>query len=360
MAFLKVRPTITMTTEERIEGVERFGYNRREAGFLVLAALHSRYFLRRQYCAYLGVGFGYPDDMLTSKLLRLGHAREVSLRYGRRLYRIHSKPIFAALGEVDNRNRRAHTPETTQARVMGLDYVLSRPNATWYPTETDRVSLFADQLGIGKEHLPTRRYASRNGVRPTFRYFVDKPPIFTLPGDTTVHFCFADPGYHTGDGFISFLEDYRPLLSRVERSHLIYLAADTVSFDRARSIFKRWISPSRTAPIDPVLPDLVEYFEHRREHEMAGLVGFDLQRLNRYRDARRRFGGALYDHLFGLWLANGVESIRRAISPESSPERGRRCSFSALILDQNYDLFGSFPRVVPERLRHKDAAQVSL
>jgi hypothetical protein len=97
-----------MTTEQRIESVERFGYSTREASFLVLAALHSGYFLRRQYCAHLGVGFGYPNDVLTSKLLRLGHAREVSLRYGRRLYRIHSKPIYAALEEVDNRNRRVH------------------------------------------------------------------------------------------------------------------------------------------------------------------------------------------------------------------------------------------------------------
>jgi hypothetical protein len=204
--------------------VERFGYSTREAGFLVLAALHSGYFLRRQYCAYLGVGFGYPDDVLTSKLLRLGHAREVSLFYGRKLYRIHSKPIYAALGAADNRNRRMHNPETIQARLMGLDYALSRPDATWYPTETDRVSLFTDQLGISKQHLPTRRYASRNGARATFRYFVDRPPMITLPGDTTVHFCFADPGYHTGDGFISFLDDYRPLLSRVDRSHVIYLA----------------------------------------------------------------------------------------------------------------------------------------
>lgn len=188
----------TMTTEQRIESLERFGYSRREAAFLVLAALHSVYFLRRQYCAYLGVGFGYPDDLLTSKLLRLGHAREVSLRYGRRLYRIHSKPIYAALGEVDNRNRRWHNPETIQARLMGLDYALSRRDATWYPTETDRVSLFTDQLGIGKGHLPARRYASRNGARPTFRYFVDKPPIFTLAGDATVHFCYADPGVSHG------------------------------------------------------------------------------------------------------------------------------------------------------------------
>ena len=356
---MKVERATTMTTEQQIENVERFGYSRREAAFLALAALHSGYFLRRQYCAYLGLGFGYPDDVLTSKLLHLGHAREAGLRYGRRLYRIHSKPIFAALGEVDNRNRRLHTPETIVARLMGLDYALSRPDATWYPTETDRVSLFADQLGIGREHLPARRYASRNGARPTFRYFVDKPPIFTLPGDTTVHVCYADPGYHTGDGFISFLEDYRRLLSSLERSRVIYLACDGAWAHRAQNIFERWASPSRTAPVDPILPDLVEYFEYRREHETVGLADFDAWRLSRYRDGRKRFG-PLYDRLFGVWKASGVEAIRRAVSPESIPDLGRRCSFSASILDQNYDLFGSFPGRVPERLRQKDSAQVSL
>src|SRR3569833_2614676 len=88
----------TMTTEQQIENVERFGYSRREAAFLALAALHSGYFLRRQYCAYLGLGFGYPDDVLSSKLLHLGHAREAGLRYGRKHNHNQSKPIFAALG----------------------------------------------------------------------------------------------------------------------------------------------------------------------------------------------------------------------------------------------------------------------
>ena len=44
-----------MTTgDERIARLEELGYTEREAAFLVLAALHSGYFLRRQYQEFLG------------------------------------------------------------------------------------------------------------------------------------------------------------------------------------------------------------------------------------------------------------------------------------------------------------------
>lgn len=69
-----------MTTEQRIESVERFGYSTREAGFLVLAALHSGYFLRRQYCAFLGIGFGYPDDVPTSRATASYRSSKITVR----------------------------------------------------------------------------------------------------------------------------------------------------------------------------------------------------------------------------------------------------------------------------------------
>jgi hypothetical protein len=349
-----------MTKDQQIENIVRFGYTAREASFLALAALHSGYFLRRQYCTYLGVGFGYPDDSLTSKLLRLGHAREHSLRYRRRLYHIHSKPLYAALGEADNRNRRAHDPLTIRARLMGLDYFLRTSDATWYPTETDRVSLFVDQLGIGKEYLPVRRYAAKRGAPATLRYFVDKPPTFTLPGDKTVHVCFVDPGYHTCDGFTSFLENYIPLISRMERSGVVYLTCYAPFSGRARATFERLVSPSRSAPVDPILADLLEYFEDRREHETVGLAGFDLHRLNRYRDARRELRNTRYDQLFTVWKVNGEEAIRRTISPESSADLRRRCSFSVCVLEENYDLFSCFRSAHSTRFNRNDAPQVSL
>ena len=69
-----------MTNQERVENVKSLGYSDREAAFVTLAALHSGYFLRRQYSAFAGKSCGWADDSLTSKLLIKGHARELAIR----------------------------------------------------------------------------------------------------------------------------------------------------------------------------------------------------------------------------------------------------------------------------------------
>lgn len=348
-----------MDKQQQIANLKKFGYDEREAEFLALAALHSGYFLRRQYCAFLNRHFGSVDDALVSKVIELRHAREINLRFHRKLYSIHSKSLFGALGEIDNRNRRLHEPQTIKARLMGFDHVLATQNVNWYPTETDRVSLFTGRLGIDKSHLPLRCYPSRRGGPATLRWFVDKPPIFTGTADRTVGFCFADPGYHTGDPFVSFLKDYRPLFARLERSEIIYLACYTPSSDRARVIFDRLFSASSAAPVDPIHSDLVQYFADRREHESKGLAAFDHDRLNRYRDARRRFAGRRNDDLFSMWCTGGTEALKSKICPESRTDLSGLCSLSIRVVDQNYDLFGGFPSFKKGRPGRKKVTQVT-
>lgn len=349
-----------MDKNQQISNLKSFGYTEREATFLAIAALHSGYFLRRQYCAFSGTGFGTPDNALIEKTLELRHVREISLRYHRKLYSIQSKPLFEALGETDNRNRRLHEPQTIKARLMGLDYVLGKPNACWYPTEDDRVSLFVDDFGIEKQHLPVKRYVSRNGGRQTLRWFVDKPPVFTEPPDKTVRICFADPGYHTGDAFASFLSDYRPLFARLERFGIIYIACYAASAHRGQAIFDRSFCTAAASPLDPVHSDLTQYFEDRYEHEMKGLAGFDHERLNRYRDARRQFANRRVDELFALWKEEGAAAMTADLCPESAPDFHRRCSFSIEIPAQNYELFGGFPKAAGTGNGRKDGVQVSL
>ena len=94
------------------------------------------------------------------------------------MYSLCSKVLFEALGEPDNRNRRQHDAQTIKERLMGFDYVLGLPGASWFPTEKDKVTLFAGDLGIQKEHLPVWRYSSKDGKQTTFRWFVDKLLVF--------------------------------------------------------------------------------------------------------------------------------------------------------------------------------------
>jgi hypothetical protein len=348
-----------MNKDQQVANLKKFGYEEREAQFLALAALHSGYFLRRQYCVFLGRRFGSADDSFVAKAIEFGHVKEIDLRFHRKLYSIHSKPLFDALGEVDNRNRRLHEPQTIKGRLMGFDHVLATPNANWYPTETDRVSLFVDRLGIDKQHLPVRCYPSRRGGAPTLRWFVDKPPIYTQGADKTVKFCFADPGYHTGDAFVSFLTDYRPLFARVERCEIIYLTCYPASSDRAHIIFNRFLSASLAAPVDPLHSDLTRYFTDRLEHETTGLAAFDHDRLNRYRDARRRFSSRRNDELFAAWSIHGERALTAEICPESRADLPLCCSLSIRIPDQNYELFGGFPGRRSSTASRKNAAQVS-
>jgi hypothetical protein len=345
-----------MTERERIENLKEFGYTDREAAFVALAALHSGYFVRRQYCSFISAGKGWVDEALTSKLLRFGHAKEVVLRSSRRLYSISSKQLFSALGEEDNRNRRRHEPQTIKARLMGLEYVISRPEVRWFPTEAERVSLFTEELDISREFLPTWRYSSKDGKRTTLRWFVDKPPIFVDPKDSTVHFCFVDPGFHTSDAFASFLRNYHPLFSRIPRFEIIYLASHRGATDSGRRVFERFCSRAQSVPEDPLTGELLEYFRDRSEHENSGLGAFNQDRLDHYRESRKQFASASYERLFELWKQHGKAVLRQEICPESRPDINSRASFVPHICQQDFDLLGSVLRGESGEQRQNRAA----
>lgn len=60
-----------MNAQEQTAALQEFGYTPREAAFLALAALHSGYFLRRQFCPKRGK----LADVLCRKVLARDHAR---------------------------------------------------------------------------------------------------------------------------------------------------------------------------------------------------------------------------------------------------------------------------------------------
>jgi hypothetical protein len=336
-----------MTDQERIENVKSLGYSEREAAFVTLASLHSGYFLRRQYCAFAGSEWGGADGKLIDKLRARNHAKELAVRNWRRIYSISSKAVFDALGDVDNRNRRLHEPQTIKARLMSLDYVIAHPEFAWYATESERVCLFTDQLGVDRVHLPVWRYASKRNDALTLRWFVDKPPIFLSEGDATVHFCFTDPGFHTADSFASFLRNYRRLFARLTAFEVIYITEASHTAERARRLFKRFYSAEQSAPEDPLLADLLRYFGDRAEHEVEGLSGFNKQRIDRYREDRKRFSAERYQRLFEVWKLRGEAALKTSLSPESSVDLSHQASFSVSLVEPRYSWTNRSSRHTP-------------
>src|SRR5690242_10717877 len=86
--------------------LQRFGYTQLEAAFLRLAALHSGYFLRRQYAQFLGGKNNGNVTQLVQRALANAHVKTSTWRQNTQLYHLCTRSFYAALGQGDNRNRR--------------------------------------------------------------------------------------------------------------------------------------------------------------------------------------------------------------------------------------------------------------
>src|SRR5215470_1073839 len=106
-----------MTTPERIVALQRFGYEPDEGRFLAIAALQGGYFLRRQFLSFIRGTKGWKDVTLINKLIANQHCRINVYRHERMVYHLCSKPLYDALGEPNNRNRRQHQPATIKTKI---------------------------------------------------------------------------------------------------------------------------------------------------------------------------------------------------------------------------------------------------
>src|SRR5262245_60620253 len=106
------------------------------------------------------VSIGSKDVALLDRLKSIGHCSVLALRQGRMVYHLSAKPLYDALGEKDNRNRREHQPTTIKNRIMALDFVLEHPANRYLETERERLDYFTRERKIAPENLPTRWYES--------------------------------------------------------------------------------------------------------------------------------------------------------------------------------------------------------
>ena len=109
-----------MSHAERVAEIRgRFGFTERQAGFLVTVMLHAGVCLARQYCAFARIEYGEPMRTFFQTLEARRFATPQTCAHGRaRLFHIHHKPLYAAIGEPDNRFRR---PDDAGSRCRAID-----------------------------------------------------------------------------------------------------------------------------------------------------------------------------------------------------------------------------------------------
>jgi hypothetical protein len=109
--------TANQATTERTKVLVPFGFTERQASFLATVMLHSGVFVGRQYAAFAGITHGQKVHDFIDKLLvrKLVTPIELGTTGRTRIFHVHCKPLYAAIGEPDNRNRRRVTAGRSSA-----------------------------------------------------------------------------------------------------------------------------------------------------------------------------------------------------------------------------------------------------
>jgi hypothetical protein len=178
-------------TEARVNALAGFGFTQRQREFLVTAMVHSGCFLERQYCAFTGTVRGQNSREFMARLVARGFVRVIEpgpVRQGR-LYHVHHKPLYEAIGQADNRNRRLRTIGRMVERLMILDSVLGDRRCWWLSPADDKWRFFCVKRDnyLRPEDYPHIAFGS--GRRRTVRCFPDKLPI-GVEKDGTDHLVF--------------------------------------------------------------------------------------------------------------------------------------------------------------------------
>jgi hypothetical protein len=293
-----------MTDAERVLALQAFRYTARQSQFLLRVALHSGYFLRRQYVGFIGRGHGLATTRFLAGTVSRGHVQIVPARRHGHLFHLFARPVYAALDQEDNRHRRQAAWAAVIRKLLTLDFVLSQPDAQFIATEADKVALLQDTGGVSDERWPSKRYESRRrGGRPTVRYFVDKMPWFRRPTDARLWLTYVNTG-DTLAGWETFLIQYRDQLTALLRSGVAYVGLERDA--RVRAIFDRIIGRpvSRAVPRDSAA--FLDYCRIRHRIEAEDWVNLGVTELQRWgQQLRSQFAAARFDALYRRWRVDG-------------------------------------------------------
>ena len=177
------RWTIDLANAERMEAIAAFGFAERQARFLLNVLLHSGVFVERQYCSFAGIVHGQKSTDFIKTLVERRFATPITtgkLHRGR-MFHVHYKPLWAAIGEPDNRFRKPTAQGRMIERVMLLDAVLDDREFVWLGPSIDKRRHFMRHL---EDRLDQREYPHLlfgDGPAKAARYFPDKLPIGTQP-----------------------------------------------------------------------------------------------------------------------------------------------------------------------------------
>ncbi len=322
-----------------IASLESIGYAGREASFLYLVAMHSGYFLRRQYHLFARRQGGRLATRLLEKAVRHQHIQIMECGQGRHLYHLTSKPVYEALGLAGSQHRRIKGDAHIKSRLMVLDFILTNLHANLLENEAAKVDFFTTQCGVRCELLP-QSYTGR------LMYFSDGFPILVSHAGVP-HFTFFDEGQVTATRFERFLQQYRPLFAALGQFELTYLADVESNCARAKRSFDRFLPSDRQRGVTILTPLGVEHFleflaaRQRYEAQSNSIAARDLEVL---REGEHLYVSLEHQALYAAWKiqSTSADKIRQRFLQTSM-----RVTFTTAVLPFSYPIYTLRQDAVP-------------
>ena len=296
---------------ERVSGVMAFGFTERQARFLVHVLVHAGVFLERQYRAFAHIAHGQNTHDFLAKLVSRGYATAITpgaLHRGR-LIHVQYKPLYEAIGEPNNRNRKQASLGRFVERLMLLDAVLADRHYTWLGTEHDKVTYFVDRL---QQDLPRAWYPHLTfgeGDEKTTRYFPDKLPIGVPRDGGRRHMFLYLVTREVPAEFRLFLLRHADLFTAVNEWTIRLLVPRR--FRKAAALYRYAVRDAFTTPLTPAQVEELDWFFRARQGgatDPAPDPDLDLV------TGAQKFGAARFRALGRMWEREGKPALWSAQS----------------------------------------------
>lgn len=288
--------------EQNIAAIQSLGYTAEEARFLYLVAVHSGYFVPRQFLTFSGVKWERRANLFTAKLLSRGHVtwREYDGTGG--VYHLLSRTLYRRIGRDNLRKQRPHSIEFIRTRLVLLDFILANLGYDYLETEADKVHFFCETLGVPKKALPAKRYQGDPKSEPTLHYFVDRFPMFLDPTGfaPVVTLSYVDGGQVNLAGFQTHLRAYLPLLGQLHDFSFLYIASSLMHFAGAEKRFRSLVRLPLEAEASG---EILRYFELRNAWELKKYGSLSASDVEWLKEALGRFQTDRLEACYHAWAS---------------------------------------------------------
>jgi hypothetical protein len=301
-----------MTASERIQAVQLKGFTERQAGFLVAMMLYAGVCLGRQYCTFAGIAYGRKMHDFFQLLLARGYVTAHRCGHNRaRIYHLHAKGLYRAIGEPNSRYRRPTTIARAVERLMLLDAVLGDRERNWLATEHEKVAYFTLTHRVARRDLPALIFRAQDAE--TVRYFPDRLPIgIDRQGHATLLYLMTRD---VPVDFRAFLERHAELLRTLPTWTIRLLVPR--HYNQAVPAYREAFEEQLATPLEPTTIEEFRWYVHARRQ---GHQGPD----QRFDHAVRAFGAPRFQAVYRAFLQRGDPVIDALMSPTLADHLARR------------------------------------